>query len=170
MNCEKCNTPIPAGERICSRCGTPVPSEEQSSVGPNSNQKSKVSSFILWIILVLLLIVVGSMVFKSIAGHIQLKDKSKIARMQIELIDEALQQYKLDVMRYPSQLECLMENLDHEDSWDGPYIKPRVPLDPWGNSYYYDEHGERGYELYTLGADNEEGGEGENADIGVKGR
>jgi len=44
-----------------------------------------------------------------------------------------------------------------------------VPLDPWGRPYIYEVPATRSrqpYDLYSLGADGQEGGEGPNADIG----
>jgi general secretion pathway protein G len=52
-------------------------------------------------------------------------------------------------------------------NWDGPYLKKADSLiDPWGRPYIYRFPGEHGdYDLYTLGADDQEGGEGENQDL-----
>ena len=77
--------------------------------------------------------------------------------------------YKLDVGSYPETadgLQVLVENVSQIEKWDGPYIKPSIPKDPWGNDYVYvcpGEHGE--FDLMSYGADGVEGGEGENADI-----
>ena len=93
------------------------------------------------------------------------KSKIATAKTQIKLLDDALQQYKLDVGTYPSDLQGLMENIDQSEKWDGPYIKPRVPLDPWGGEYQYIYPGEHGeFDIYSFGADGQEGGEGEYAD------
>ena len=73
---------------------------------------------------------------------------------------------KLDTGSYPESLEALTENVDQAEKWDGPYIKPNVPKDPWGNDYVYvfpGEHGE--FDLSSYGGDGQPGGEGENADI-----
>ena len=53
------------------------------------------------------------------------------------------------------------------DNWNGPYLKKKdIPTDPWGNAYHYRFPGENGdYDLYSLGADNADGGDGENADV-----
>lgn len=77
-------------------------------------------------------------------------DKVELAKKQILLIHDALQQYKLDVGTYPSDLQGLMRNIDETPRWDGPYIRPNVPLDPWGNEFRYDM--ERGtYRLSSSG-------------------
>ena len=52
--------------------------------------------------------------------------------------------------------------------WKGPYVKEKDILDPWGNEFVYRSPGQHNsdYDIMTLGADRQEGGEGENADVG----
>ena len=91
------------------------------------------------------------------------------AKTQIKLLEDALTGYRLDVGSYPDGedgLEALVENLQDEEKWNGPYIRPRVPKDPWGNDYIYVCPGENGdFDLSSYGADGQPGGEDENADI-----
>ena len=96
--------------------------------------------------------------------------KTKVAKLQIEDFAQALDVYKLDNGRYPNQqegLRALIERPPTATSWNGPYLKKNVlPKDPWGNDYQYVFPGRHGpYDLFSLGADNAPGGEGENADI-----
>lgn len=98
------------------------------------------------------------------------ESKTKTARLQIEDFGTALDLYLLDVGRYPSTdegLEALVEQPAGVSKWHGPYLKKKnLPLDPWGYSFHYRHPGEHGtYDLYSLGADNREGGDGENQDI-----
>ena len=59
-----------------------------------------------------------------------------------------------------------LNDVDQTEKWDGPYIKPAVPKDPWGNDYVYTSPGEHGdFDLVSYGADGQPGGTGENADI-----
>ena len=96
------------------------------------------------------------------------KGKQAAAKAQIELLGQALDQYKLDVGSYPSTTEglnALMTNPGQE-KWEGPYLKKNVPLDPWGNPYNYQCPGTHGeYDLYSLGRDNKSGGDGEDKDV-----
>ena len=165
-----CNEPISNGDSTCSSCKTSFQSSEKSILDNTKKKKAKKTCCCaLFSILALLFIIVVIIVGYTFLVFIP-SQKIETAKTQINLLDDALQQYRLDVMRYPTKLECLTENLDQEERWDGPYIKPRVPLDPWGNKYYYIYlQDERAYYLFTLGADNKEGGEGENADLGIKG-
>jgi general secretion pathway protein G len=98
------------------------------------------------------------------------KSEIKTARAQIDALDKALDQYRLDVGHYPSAeqgLNALITRPADEARWDGPYLKKSVPLDPWGNAYVYKQPGEHGeYDLQSYGKDGHPGGEGEAADIG----
>ena len=80
------------------------------------------------------------------------EDKAETAKKMITLLGSALQQYKLDVGTYPSSLRCLEKNFDNDSRWDGPYIRPNVPLDPWGNEYRYSVDGNgKAYRLTSSG-------------------
>jgi general secretion pathway protein G len=96
--------------------------------------------------------------------------KSDTARIQIEKLGGILDLYRLEIGRYPGEqegLRALVERPGQVDAWDGPYLKNRESLtDPWGKPYVYRMPGEHGdYDLYTLGADSKEGGDGEDRDI-----
>ncbi|NMG69210.1 type II secretion system protein GspG [Azoarcus communis] len=97
------------------------------------------------------------------------KSEIKTARAQIDALEKALDQYRLDVGRYPSTeqgLQSLMSAPSGEGRWSGPYLRKAVPLDPWGNPYQYRHPGEHGeFDLYSFGTDGQPGGEGEAADV-----
>ena len=66
------------------------------------------------------------------------KSEVKIARAQIDALEKALDQYRLDVGRYPSTeqgLAALVAPPANEPKWQGPYLKKAVPPDPWGHAY-----------------------------------
>ncbi len=95
------------------------------------------------------------------------------AKQDIQAIETALTMFKLDNFRYPTTEQGLAALAQRPSdptirNWrDGGYL-PRLPKDPWKNEYKYQFPGSRGreYDLYTLGADDQEGGEGAAADIG----
>jgi general secretion pathway protein G len=97
------------------------------------------------------------------------KSEVKTARAQIDALEKALDQYRLDVGRYPSTeqgLQSLFAQPAGESRWDGPYLKKGVPLDPWTHAYVYRQPGEHGeYDLFSLGKDGQVGGAGEAQDI-----
>ena len=98
------------------------------------------------------------------------KAKTHAAYAQIELFGTALDSYRLDVGKYPTTsegLEALLSPASGGEDWNGPYLKKNeIPLDPWNNPYHYESPGKFGdYDLYSYGADNSAGGEGEDKDI-----
>lgn len=117
------------------------------------------------VILGLLATLVGPRVLKHLG-----ESKTKTAVLQIEQLGAALDLYMLETGQYPNSeqgLTALIEKPAGVDVWNGPYLKKNViRLDPWGNEYQYRSPGEHGpYDLYSLGADKQQGGEGENRDV-----
>ncbi len=117
------------------------------------------------VILALLAGLVGPQVMKHVG-----ESKTKTAGLQIEELGTALDVFRLETGRYPSTDEgliALVQKPTGLEAWNGPYLRKRVvPKDPWGNDYRYRAPGQNGaYDLYSLGADNAEGGEGEGADV-----
>ena len=120
---------------------------------------------IVMVILGLLAALVGPRLFGKVG-----KAKIKAAKAQITLLETALDEFRLDVGRYPTTeegLKALVEKPADAPGWDGPYLKKnKVPLDPWGHPYHYKCPGDHGdYDLYSLGRDGEPGGQGEDADV-----
>jgi general secretion pathway protein G len=99
------------------------------------------------------------------------KSEVQVARAQIESLEKALDQYRLDNRSYPSAeqgLEALVNRPANAPNWGGPYLKKAVPSDPWGRAYVYRVPGQRSdIEVVSLGRDGKAGGNGEDADIGV---
>lgn len=92
------------------------------------------------------------------------------AKQDIQQIESALEIYRLDNYRFPSQgagLQALIARPGNARGWNGPYIKS-LPKDPWEADYQYRNPGVKGQEvdIFSYGADGVEGGDGENADIG----
>jgi len=82
------------------------------------------------------------------------------AHADISTLEQAIEMYRLDHLRYPTQAEGLQSLVA------GNYIR-RLPNDPWNHPYAYKVPGAGGhpYQVMSLGADGQEGGTGENADI-----
>ncbi|SFW37696.1 type II secretion system major pseudopilin GspG [Nitrosovibrio sp. Nv17] len=97
------------------------------------------------------------------------KSEVKAAQAQIDAIEKALDQYRLDVGRYPATeqgLGSLVTRPANESKWQGPYLKKMVPPDPWGRPYVYRNPGEHSeFDLYSYGKDGQPGGSGDAADI-----
>jgi general secretion pathway protein G len=97
------------------------------------------------------------------------KSEAKTARAQLTAVEQALDQYRLDIGHYPSTeqgLAALMVKPSEEVKWQGPYLKKTMPLDPWGRAYSYKIPGEHGeFDLWSFGKDAQPGGTAENEDI-----
>jgi general secretion pathway protein G len=96
--------------------------------------------------------------------------RTDTARIQIEKLSGVLDLYRLEIGRYPTEQEgllALVEKPPQGDNWNGPYLKNRESLiDPWGQPYGYHSPGQHGeFDLYTLGADGKEGGDGADKDV-----
>jgi general secretion pathway protein G len=120
----------------------------------------------LMVVMVLLAILAAAIV-PNVVGK---GDKARQAKAQtdIAMIDSLLDQYYLDMNRYPTVDEGLrvlyFKPEDDEGSWKGPYSKKPIPNDPWENPYMYESpgtHSAQPYEVASFGKDGEEGGEGE---------
>jgi general secretion pathway protein G len=97
------------------------------------------------------------------------KSETKVAKAQIDALEKALDQYRLDTGRYPTSeqgLAALNRKPADEPRWAGPYLKKDVPPDPWGQPYTYRAPGEHGeYDLFSYGKDGQAGGTAEAADV-----
>ncbi len=96
------------------------------------------------------------------------KAKRSVAKQQVATIEGAIQMFQQDYGRFPETLEELASPpADAETGADAPpRIKQKDLLDPWGNPFLYRYPGNNWtFDLASLGADGQEGGEGENADI-----
>jgi len=140
------------------------------SARPPESVPRRASGFSLFELLVVMLIIgllasyVGPRYFAQVG-----KSEVKAARAQMDALDKALEQYRLDVGRFPSTeqgLGALFTRPNNEPKWSGPYLKKAVPPDPWGTPYQYKSPGEHGeFDLVSLGKDRRPGGSGEDADI-----
>ena len=99
------------------------------------------------------------------------KSEVTTAKAQIQAFSKALDQYRLDVGRYPTTeqgLNALVTRPGEEPKWNGPYLQNIVPLDPWGKAYMYRSPGDKGdYDILSYGKDGAPGGSGDNADISL---
>jgi len=121
-------------------------------------------------IVVAILGVLATLVVVNIGGA---QDTANInaTKSNLQAVSQALDLFKLDNYRYPTTdqgLEALVEKPDNARNWpDGGYLK-KMPKDGWENEFVYISPGTDGpYDLFSLGADGVEGGEGPSADISI---
>ena len=116
------------------------------------------------VIISLFATIVGARLFSNVD-----RARQTTAKAQISEFETVLDLFRLDIGRYPTGAEGLQALRNDPGSirnWDGPYLAKQVPLDPWDRSYVYRYPGEFGdFDILSLGADGQEGGESENLDI-----
>lgn len=98
--------------------------------------------------------------------------KVSAAKSDVSQLENALERFNVHMDRYPTTEEGLnalvVAPSDGGSKWRGPYVK-QVKNDPWGNPYQYHNpgtHHATSFDLWSRGADGQDGGEGENADVG----
>lgn len=118
------------------------------------------------VVIAMVMALVGTNVMKRFG-----RAKAELAKPKIALVEQALNQLAVDVGRFPDDtegLDILLENPGEMEGWNGPYLKVSQMTDPWGNPFIYMAEGEinpGSFDLMCLGADGQEGGEGDDADV-----
>lgn len=126
--------------------------------------------------LMVVIVILGLLATVVTANVLPMLDRGnrEKAVADIAAIEQAIEQYRMDNLTYPSMQDGLgalttpPSGLAQPDRYrPGGYIR-RLPDDPWGNPYQYRNPGERGgpFDVFSFGADGQPGGEDANADIG----
>ena len=121
-------------------------------------------SLIEMMIVIVLIGLVLTLVTSRLMGG-QDRANVRLTETQLTTLAGKVDQYRMDVGRLPDSLEQLVTS-PGETSWLGPYAKSEELRDPWGNPIEYRRPGQSGpFELVSLGADGQAGGESVNQDI-----
>lgn len=123
------------------------------------------------IVVVVIIGLLAAVVTQTLSGR---TDDARIAKAKqdIQAMETALTLYKLDNFRYPTTeqgLRALVERPADPEirNWKADGYVKRLSKDPWGRDYLYESPGTHGeFDIYTLGADGQAGGEKADADIG----
>ena len=125
--------------------------------------------------IMVVVIIIGLLAAVIVPNVIDKVDQARVskAKQDIQAIDTALTMFRLDNSKYPTTEQGLQALVTQPTDptirhWrPGGYL-PRMSKDPWGNDYQYINPGQhsKDYDVFTLGADNQPGGEGTNADVG----
>lgn len=129
--------------------------------------KRRQGGFTLMEIIVVFVLIAGLMAFVGPKIWEQMtKAKSKEAVIRMQQLGGGIELYRLEVGKYPDNLQALVRQPAGVDKWAGPYAKDADLKDAWGNDYKFSVPGQgKPYDLVSLGADGREGGEGDNRDI-----
>jgi general secretion pathway protein G len=112
--------------------------------------------------LMVVLVIIGLLATVVIINVLPAQDKAMVgkSRADVALLDQGLEMYKLNNLNYPGAGEGLQALVTRG-------VIKKLPKDPWGRDYIYAVPGQHGaVDVYSLGADGAQGGEGDNADIG----
>jgi len=124
--------------------------------------------------LMAVLIIIGllaTLVVTKVATKI---DQARVTttKANLKILHSAVNQFKMDTNRFPSEDEGLMELIEQPsdvENWEsGGYLETtEIPKDGWGNEFIYERFPESGkpFVIKSLGADGEEGGEDYDADL-----
>jgi general secretion pathway protein G len=96
--------------------------------------------------------------------------KTETTQLRINQVEAGLDLFRLDIGRYPTDaegLQALVQAPANAEKWQGPYLKkPEAIEDAWGNPFLYASPGQHGeVDIYSLGADQADGGDGEDQDV-----
>ena len=115
---------------------------------------------IVFILLAGIMAFVGPKIFEKM-GQAKFAEQ----RIRTQTLVGNIEMFRLEVGKYPENLGALVRN-PGSDKWNGPYAKDADLKDAWGNDYRYTVPGQgKAYDLLSLGADGQVGGEGENKDV-----
>lgn len=125
--------------------------------------------------IMVVVIVIGVLAATIIPQFVGTTHDAKVSAVKSHIanIESAVERFNIHMDRYPTSEEGLdvLVNApaDAGDIWRGPYLKELIQ-DPWKHDYQYRSpatRGNGGYDIWSLGADGQEGGEGKAADIGT---
>lgn len=139
----------------------------------NSHRRRAGFTLIELLVTIAIIATLAAIVAPALFGNVG-QARQNAARSQIQILALALDAYRVDNDAYPTTdqgldaLRTFPVVGDPPKNWRGPYLRQIVPLDPWGKPYAYLAPGlsnPNGYDLFTLGKDGKNGGDGEDADV-----
>ena len=144
------------------------------ALAPDAKPRTNRNGFTL-VELMVVIFILGLLTTIVVINVLPSQDRAMVAkaRADIATLGQALEMYRLDNLSYPGSSDGLQALIAPPPSLattaryrQGGYIR-KLPDDPWGRPYQYDNPGRRGpgFDLYSLGADGAPGGEDDNADI-----
>jgi len=137
-------------------------------MNPKNRKHERGVTLIELVVVMVIIGLIAALAAQRFMGKIETANRTS-AKNQITELEGALDLFRLDVGRYPTAeegLQALRVKPQGVENWDGPYLKKDLPNDPWKRPYVYRRPGQHGdVDLLSFGADGQEGGEGDNADV-----
>ena len=142
------------------------------SIRPIRQRLSRGFTLVEIMVVVVIIGILGALVVPKLLSRTG-ESRVTAAKVDISTLMQALKLYKLDNQRYPTTEQGLNSLINKPTSgptangWKtGGYVE-KLPKDPWGNPYQYLAPGIHGeVDLFSLGADGQPGGAGDDADVG----
>lgn len=132
-----------------------------------SNRNRKGFTLIELLVVILILAILAALIVPRMIGQTDNAKRAK-AQTDIKTLSDAMQRFRVECDRYPTDEEGLMalrQNPGNLPGWNGPYLERDPAPDPWGNAYVYQDLGDNEILIESYGADGVEGGDGTNADL-----
>lgn len=132
---------------------------------PGRNAAQSGFTLVELLLVLVILALIGGLILPRIINQAE-GAKVRAASSQISRLSMSVETFYLDTGTTPDRLEDLVREPSGVVGWNGPYVKDSLLNDPWENPYEYQSPGEHGdFDIFSLGADGRQGGEGRNADI-----
>jgi len=137
----------------------------KGNIRPLRQNRTRGFTLVELLLVLVILALIGGLVLPGIIGKAE-GAKVKVASSQINRLAMAVESFYLDTGETPDNLDALVNESGGIDGWNGPYVKASSLKDPWGREYVYSYPGEHGdFDIYSLGADGQPGGDDKNSDI-----
>ena len=135
-------------------------------IGPAARGRDAGVTLIEMMVVLVIIAIVAALIVPNVIGRPD-EARATVARTDVRTIAASLEMYRLDNRGYPTTAQGLDGLVSRPaappaaPNWAASGYLPQVPTDPWGNPYLYRSPGEAGaYDLISLGADGQPGGEG----------
>ena len=197
--CDQCGARVPSDRRYCLQCYAPVagaarahfesartiatthrddptivfsPEKHQQIVRRGRRRKRMIIATATIILLGIAVSITVSMINRNRLAAAKAESRDQAAFRDLNTISDALERFKIDVGRYPTNAEGLAglvrrpaefppDSLEHSYYWLGPYLEHVPEVDPWGDDYVYEARdGGRGFVLFSHGPGGEMGSDG----------